>query len=103
MKIIKVKYLENGYFEVKYSGNDPIIQDIGAIKMQVPTDPHIKDILLFLRRIKLEKITENDDFDELKYRDHEIVTNDSEEQKSERLRQLAAQMSRPQGFSPPTR
>ena len=72
MKIIRAKYLENGYFEVKYSGCDPVIQDIGAIKMQSPSDNHLKDFLLFMRRIKLDKIEQKDDFDELKYRDSEV-------------------------------
>lgn len=76
MRIVKVKYLENGYFEVRYSGFDPVIQDLGAIKMQAPTDDHIKDILLFMRRIKLEKIEQKDDFDELKYRNCEVCSID---------------------------
>ena len=75
MKIVRVKYLENGYFEVKYSGCDPVIQDIGAIKMQTPADYHVKDILLFMRKIKLEKIELKDDFDELKYRNCEVFEN----------------------------
>ena len=76
MKILKAKYLENGYFEVKYTGCDPVIQDIIAIKMQVPTDYHIKDFILFIRKIKLEKLTD-ENFDELKYRNCEVFSIDA--------------------------
>jgi len=71
MKISKVTYIENGYFEVKYTNIDSIIvQDITAIKMTIPTDPVIKDILLFLRGLKLEKLQNEKDFNDLKYRNH---------------------------------
>jgi hypothetical protein len=96
MKIVKVKYLENGYFEVKYSGCDPVIQDMGAIKMQVPTSNHIKDILLFLRKIKIEKITDGDNFDELKYRNFEVV----EDESLKRMRQMAQAQSSPKPTTP---
>lgn len=93
MTIRKVKYLENGYFSVLYSNfNTEIIQDITAIKMQFPTDEHIKDILMFLRRIKLEKLTDKD-FDELKYRNHEIVVDNHRDEEMKRLKQLLAPMS----------
>ena len=69
MKIEKVTYIENGYFSIKYNKSGlEVIQDIGAIKMTVPTSPIIKDILVFLRKLKLEKLN-TQDFDELKYRD----------------------------------
>ena len=73
MKITSIKYIENGYFEVKYYElASRVIQEIGAIKMQAPTDVQIKNILLFLRRIKIEKIS-NKEFDEIKYRDYVIA------------------------------
>ena len=95
MKIVKVKYLENGYFEVKYSGFDPVIQDIGAIKMQSPADDHVKDILLFVRRIKLEKIEQKDDFDEIKYRNCELFEDNSWEQQLQKMKGFAAAQSVP--------
>jgi len=72
MKIHKVTYVEGGYFEVKYN-TITIVQDVGAIKMTVPTDTAIKNILMFLRSLKLEKLQE-DEFDDLKYRDHVVYT-----------------------------
>jgi len=68
MNINKVTYIENGYFNVTYNDKN-VFQDITAIKMQVPSDPIIKDILLFLRKIKLEKLMDNF-FDETVYRNH---------------------------------
>jgi len=68
MNINKVTYIENGYFNVTYNDKN-VFQDITAIKMQVPSDPIIKDILLFLRKIKLEKLMDKD-FDETQYRNH---------------------------------
>lgn len=78
MRIVRAKYLENGYFEVVYrdGNNFSVIQDINAIKMQVPSDEHVKDFLLFMRRIKLEKIEQKDDFDDLKYRNSEVFSTD---------------------------
>jgi len=73
MKIIRVTYIENGYFQVKYSQiTNQVVQDIGAIKMTVPTDPSIKEILMFLRSLKIENL-QNEEFDDLKYRDHIVV------------------------------
>jgi len=69
MNINKVTYIENGYFNVLYNDEIEVFQDITAIKMQVPSDPIIKDILLFLRKIKLEKLMDNF-FDETVYRNH---------------------------------
>ncbi len=78
MKIIKVTYIENGYFTIFYDKlNTVTIQDIGAIKMTVPTSPIIKDILQFLRKLKLEKLNDNN-FDELKYRGTIIYGNEKE-------------------------
>ncbi len=78
MRIVRAKYLENGYFEVVYrdGNNFSVIQDVNAIKMQVPMDEHVKDFLLFMRRIKLEKIEQKDEFDELKYRNCEVFSTD---------------------------
>jgi len=78
MRIVRAKYLENGYFEVVYrdGNNFSVIQDTNAIKMQVPMDEHTKDFLLFMRRIKLEKIEQGDNFDELKYRNSEVFSTD---------------------------
>jgi len=73
MVIKKVTYIENNYFSVKYNLNT-VIQDITAIKMTAPTDPAIKVILLFLRALKLEKI-QDQEIDELKYRDHVVYDN----------------------------
>jgi len=70
MKIVYVQYLKNGYFSVKYINNGAhmkVIQDVTAIKMQVPDDEQIKNILLFMRRLKLEKL-KDENFDELNYR-----------------------------------
>ncbi len=70
MKIVHVRYLENGYFSVKYRNNGidtKVIQDTTAIKMQVSDDEQVKDILLFMRKLKLEKI-KDENFDELNYR-----------------------------------
>ena len=78
MKIDRVTYLENGYFHVLYN-NMEVVQDINGIKMTVPTDKSIKDILLFLRKIKLEKLT-NTDFDETQYRNHIIYYDNSGEE-----------------------
>jgi len=75
MKINKVTYIENGYFTVKYSQTNPVVQDIGGIKMTSPTDPGIKDILMFLRSLKLEKLQSEEEFDDLKYRDHVVYDN----------------------------
>jgi len=72
MKIISVVYIENGYFKVKYSQTNPVIQDIGGIKMTSPTDSAIKDILMFLRNMKLEKLQCEEEFDDLKYRNYEV-------------------------------
>jgi hypothetical protein len=96
MKILKVTYVENGYFSVLYSNyNTEIIQDITAIKMQVPTDIYLKDILMFIRRMKLEKLADNE-FDDLKYRNHMIVEDKTNEIEIKKLqRYLSAQMSAP--------
>jgi hypothetical protein len=70
MKIVHVQYLENGYFSVKYINNGAhmkVIQDVTAIKMQVPDDEQVKNILLFMRKLKLEKLRD-ENFDELNYR-----------------------------------
>ena len=72
MKIIRVTYIENGYFNVKYAQTNPVVQDIGGIKMTSPTDPGIKEILMFLRTMKLDKLA-NEEFDDLKYRDCEVI------------------------------
>jgi hypothetical protein len=93
MTIESVKYLENGYFGVMYSNfNTEIIQDITAIKMQFSTDERVKDIMIFLRRIKLEKITEGDKFDELKYRNYVVVADKRREMELLKMKQLASQM-----------
>ena len=96
MKILKVTYIENGYFSVLYSNyNTEIIQDITAIKMQVPIDVSLKDILMFIRRIKLEKLADNE-FDDLKYRNHLIIEDKTNEIEIKKLqRYLTAQMSSP--------
>jgi len=79
MKISKVTYIENGYFSVNY-GNNTVVQDIGGIKLTVPTDPFIKEILMFLRTLKLEKLQSEEEYDDLKYRDHIVADNSKEEQ-----------------------
>jgi len=72
MKIHKVSYIENGYFEVKYNIGT-VVQDLDAIKMTCPLDKSIKDIIMFLRTLKLERLQNEDDYDELKYRNHVIL------------------------------
>ena len=72
MKIHKVSYIENGYFEVKYNMGT-VVQDLDAIKMTCPLDKSIKDIIMFLRTLKLERLQNEDDYDELKYRNHVIL------------------------------
>lgn len=89
MKIIRVKYVEEGYFEVKYRDCLPIVQDITSMKMTSPTDSAIREVLLFMRKLKLEKIS-NENFDDLKYRDQVVVDvnkqeNDANRQKIEGL------------------
>jgi hypothetical protein len=73
MEILKVTYIENGYFIVKYNIGS-VVQDITAIQMTVPTSEVIKDILLFLRQIKIEKLKDKD-FDELRFRNY-IINNE---------------------------
>ena len=93
MKILKATYLENGYFSVLYSNyNTEIIQDITAIKMQVPIDRVLKDLLLFNRRLKLEKLT-NKDFDDLNYRDTLVFEDKTKDEESERIKQMLKQMT----------
>lgn len=76
-KIHKVSYIENGYFEVKYN-KGTVVQDLEAIKMTCPLDKSIKDIIMFLRTLKLEKLQNEETFDDVKYRNH-IVFDNSEE------------------------
>lgn len=68
--ILEVIYLEDGYFNVKYS-TSIVVQDLKSIKLTVPTDPSIKTIYLFLRNIKLNKL-KDENFDDIEYRDKVI-------------------------------
>ena len=68
-KIHKISYIENGYFEVKYNIGC-VVQDIKGMKMTCPTDKAIKDAILFLRGLKIENLQNEDEFDDIKYRDH---------------------------------
>ena len=73
-KIHKISYIENGYFEVKYKF-ETVVQDLDGIKMTCPLDKSIKDIIMFLRKLKMEKLQNEDEFDELKYRNYIIIDN----------------------------
>ena len=49
------------------------MQDLIGIKMTVPSDESIKKIILFLRRLKVEKLQNVVTFDDLKYRDTLVI------------------------------
>ena len=66
MRILRVTYLERGYFKVKYN-SVTVIQDLEAIKMTCPMDKSLNPIILFLRKLKLESLQENNNDEE--YRD----------------------------------
>jgi hypothetical protein len=72
MDIHSVKYIENGYFLVDY-GNTKVMQDLMGIKMTVPGDESIKKIAMFLRTLKVERLQNVEEFDDLKYRDTMVV------------------------------
>ena len=90
-KIHKISYIENGYFEVKYNIGT-VVQDLGGIKLSCSLDKSIKDIIMFLRKLKIEKLQDSDEYDELKYCDH-IVYDITEELKSHQLHQLSKMAS----------
>lgn len=64
--IAKITYIENGYFNVKYNIGE-VVQDITGIKMTVPTDVAIRECILFMRKIKIDKLTK--EFDDNQFRD----------------------------------
>ena len=72
MNIHSVKYIENGYFLVDY-GNAEVIQDLMGMKMTVPSDENIKKIAMFLRTLKVERLQNVEEFDDLKYRDTMVI------------------------------
>lgn len=74
MNIYNIKYLEKGYFEVKYF-NITVIQDITAIKLTLGSENiennGIIESTQFMRMVKLDKLT-NTDFDDSKYYDRQV-------------------------------
>ena len=68
-KIHKITYVEGGYFNVKYNIG-AVVQDITGIKMTVPTDVAIRECILFMRKIKIDKLTK--EFDDNQFRDNVV-------------------------------
>ena len=99
MKIHKISYIENGYFEVKYNIGT-VVQDLEGIKMTCPLDKSIKVIIMFLRRIKIEKLQDGDNFDDLKYRDY-IIKDDTKEIEAANKAHIDS-MKRAASMFPPT-
>ena len=67
-----------------------------AIKMNNPSEVSLKDLLLFTRKLKLEKLA-NKEFDDLEYRNHIVFEDKTQE---EEMKRMLAQMAKQVGYTP---
>lgn len=80
IQITEIRYHKNGLFKITLGSRDTLYFTIDTLEMSFPSSIEIvRNVNLFLRKIKLESI-KNKDFDDIIYYDEVIYSYDSNDE-----------------------